>query len=105
MVPNQTNVVYKCTWPFRECLTENNITANIFLGLTTTIFSRVPYVPPLLHNCHEQQLMSKHQKDMDKLKSPDKRNVLIKNTKIIHKYYNKISLQILEAIKYSLKYL
>ena len=42
--------------------------------------------------------MTKHNKDTDKLKSPDIRKILINNTKIIYKYNNKNHLQILEVI-------
>ena len=42
--------------------------------------------------------MTKHNKDTDKLKSPDIRKILINNIKIIHKKNNKNRLQILEAI-------
>ena len=37
---NQTKVVYTFTCPFPECLSENNITANIYIGHTTTTLSR-----------------------------------------------------------------
>ena len=36
----QTNVVYKFTYPFRECFFENNITPNTIIGHTTTTLSR-----------------------------------------------------------------
>ena len=47
--------------------------------------------------------MTNHNKDTDKLKSPDIRKILIKNTKIIYKNY-KNHLQILEAITIKKKY-
>ena len=42
--------------------------------------------------------MTKHNKDTDKLRSPDIRKILINNTKIIYKNNNKNRLQVLEAI-------
>ena len=45
---NQTNVVYKFTGPFREYLSENNITPNTYIGHTTTRLSS-PYVSPIWH--------------------------------------------------------
>ena len=42
--------------------------------------------------------MTKHNKDTDKLKSPDTRKIRINNTKIIYENNNKKRLQILEAI-------
>ena len=41
--------------------------------------------------------MTKHNKDTDKLKSPDIRKILINNTKIIYRN-NKNRLQILESL-------
>ena len=78
----QTNVVYKFTCPFRECLMENNITPNTCIGYTTTtLFGRLTN-----HFCDvstiKQYLRTKHNKDTDKVKSPDIRKILINNTKI-----------------------
>ena len=42
--------------------------------------------------------MTKHNKDTDKLKSPEIRKISINNTKIIYKNNNNNRLQILEAI-------
>ena len=42
--------------------------------------------------------MTKHNKDTDKLKSPDIRKILINNTNVLFKNNNKNCLQILEAI-------
>ena len=42
--------------------------------------------------------MKKHNKDIDKFKSPDIKKISISNTKIIYKNNNKNRLQILEAI-------
>ena len=42
--------------------------------------------------------MTKHYKDIDKIKSPNVRKILINNTKIIYKNNNKDGLQILKAI-------
>ena len=41
--------------------------------------------------------MTKNNKDTDQLRSPDIRNILINNTKIIYKNNNKNRLQVLEA--------
>ena len=42
--------------------------------------------------------MTKHDKDTEKLRSPDIRMIPIKNTKNVYKNNNKNSLQILETI-------
>ena len=42
--------------------------------------------------------MTKHNKDTDKLKSPDIRKILINNSKLMYKNYNKNRLQILKAM-------
>ena len=47
--------------------------------------------------------MTKHDKDTDKLKSTDIRKILINNTKIIYKNYNKNHLQILKAVTIKIK--
>ena len=46
----------------------------------------------------KQHVITKHKEDTDKLKSPDIRNILINNAKIIYKNNKKNRLQILEAI-------
>ena len=80
---NQTNVAYKFTCQFRECLSENNITANAYINHTTTTLSR-----RLTHQFSyvKQHLMTKHNKVTDKLISPDIRKIL--NTKTIYKNSN-----------------
>ena len=47
--------------------------------------------------------MTKHNKNTDKIKSPDTRKILIKNTKIIYKNNNKNRLQILKALTAKIK--
>ena len=42
--------------------------------------------------------MTKHNKDTDKLKSPDTRKILINNTNIVYKNNYETRFQILEAI-------
>ena len=74
------------------------ILPNICFGHTTTTLShRFTY-----HFSHtsaiKQHLMTKHNKDSDKLKSLDIRKILINNTKIIYKNNNKTRLQIVEVI-------
>ena len=78
---NQTYVMYKFTYPFWEYLSENNTTANIYTGHTTTTLS-------CCHTYHlsdisaiKQHLMTKPNKDNDKIKSSDIRKILINNTK------------------------
>ena len=51
----QTNVVYKFSYPFREGLSEKNITANIYIDHTLTTPSR-----RLTYNIIKQHLMTKH---------------------------------------------
>ena len=46
----------------------------------------------------KQYLMTKHNKDTDKLKCPDIGKILINNTKIMYKNNDKNHLQILEVI-------
>ena len=46
----------------------------------------------------KQHLKTKHNKDIDKLKSRDIRKILINNTKIMYKNNYKNRLQILEVI-------
>ena len=95
---NQTNVVYKITYPFRECLSKYNIIANTYIGqITTTLSRRLTYHPSVLSDI-KQHLTTKPNKDTDKLKSPHIRKILINNTKIIYKNNNKNCLKILEAI-------
>ena len=94
----QTNVAYKFTCPFRECFSENNITPNIYIGYTTTTLScRLTYHLTDI-SAIKQHIMTKHNKDTDKLKSPNLRKILINNIKIIYKNNYKERLQILEAI-------
>ena len=82
---NQTNVVYKFTCHFRECLLENDKTPNTCIGHTiTTFFCRL--------TCHLSDISA------IKLKSSDISKILINNAKIIHKNNNTNRLQFLEAI-------
>ena len=46
IVLTQTNVGNKLTCPFQECLSENEITPIIYIGLTTTTHSRRLTLPP-----------------------------------------------------------
>ena len=98
----QTNVVYKFICPFQECLSENNITPNTYIGHTTTTLSCCLTYHPSNISAIKQHLMTKHNKDTDKLKSPDIRKILINNTKNIYKN-NKNHLQIFEAITIKIK--
>ena len=94
----QTNVVYKFTCPFRKLLSENDITHNSYIGHTTTILSRrfTSHLSDI--NALKQHLMTKHNKDIEKHKSPDIRKILINNAKIKYKISNKNRLQILQTI-------
>ena len=44
---NQINVVYKFSYPFQKCLSENNITANTFIGHKNNHTLSLPYILPL----------------------------------------------------------
>ena len=80
---NQTNVVYKFNCP---CLSENNIIANTYISHTTnTLSRRFPCHPSNVR----RYLTTKHNKDTDKLKSPDIKKVLVNKAKIIYKDNNK----------------
>ena len=97
----QTNVVYKFICPFQECLSENNITPNTYIGHTTTTFScRLTFHPSDI-SAIKQHLMTKHNKDTDKLKSSDIRKILINNTKktYIHGAFNKFPDFFVQAFK------
>ena len=76
--------MYEFTYQFRECLSENNITVNTYFGHTTNTLSR---------RWHNHSLMKKHNKEANKLKSPDIRKIVFNNTKIICKNNNKNRLQ------------
>ena len=81
----QTNVLYEFTCPFWESFLENNITPNIYICHTTTTLTRhLTYHLPDISTI-KQPNMTKHNKDNDKLKSPDIRKILINNTKIVYK--------------------
>ena len=90
-------IIYKSTCPFRENLSENNITSNTYIGHTTTTLSgrRTNNLSEI--SAIKQHLITKHNKDTDKLKSPDVKKVLMNNKKIIYKN-NKNRLLILEVI-------
>ena len=93
---NQTNVVYKFTRLFRECLSENNITANNYIGHTaTTLSHRFTYYLSSISTI-KQYLMTKHDKDTDSNPPIKKSKLTIK--KIIYRNNNKKRLHILEAI-------
>ena len=86
---NQTDVVYRFTCIFWECLSENNTTPNTYIGHTiTTLSCHLTYHLSDLSTI-KLHLMTKHNKDTDKLKSPDMRK--INNTKIIYKNNDKNS--------------
>ena len=67
----QTNVVYKFTWPFRECLLENNLKVNTYIGHTTVTLSRRLTYHLSDTSALKQHLMTKYNNDTDKLKSSD----------------------------------
>ena len=94
----QSNVVYRFICPFREYLSENNIIPNTYIGYTTTTLSRRLTYSLFEVSAIKQQIRTKHDKETDKLKSPDIKKILINNTKIIYKNNNINCLQILEAI-------
>ena len=80
------------------CLSENNMKANTYIGHTMTMLScHLTYHLSDI-NALKHHLMTKHNKDTDKLNSSDMIKFLINNTKIIHKNNNKNHLQILKAI-------
>ena len=74
-------IFYDYASPFRECLSENNIKANTYIGHTTTKLScsLTLHLPDI--STIKQHLITKHNKDTDKLKSSDIRKILISNTK------------------------
>ena len=78
----QTNAVYKFTCPLRECFSKNDITPNTYIGHTTTTLSRC-FTYHLSDISAIKQHMTKHNKDPDKLKSPDIRKIPINKTKIV----------------------
>ena len=79
----QTNVVYKFTCTFQECFSENNITPNTYIGCAITFFHCLTYHLSDI-SVIKQHIITNHNKDTDKLKSPDIRKILINNTKIIY---------------------
>ena len=95
--------MYKFTYPFQECLSENSITANTYNGhaITALSYHLIYHLSDI--STIKQHLMTKYKKDTDKLKSPNIRKVLSNNTKIIYKNNNKNHLQILEAITLKIK--
>ena len=84
-----TNIVYKFTYPFRECT---------YIGHTTTTLSRRFTYHLSDMSTIKQHTVTKHNKVTDKLKSPDIRKIFTDHTKIIYKSNNKSRLQILKAI-------
>ena len=79
------NGVCKFTSAFRECLSLNNITANTYVGHTTTTLSH-----PITYHLSDisaikQHLMTKHNKNTYTFKYPDIRKILY----IIQKSYIK----------------
>ena len=97
--------IYICVYicPFWEHLSENNIIANTYIGYTmTTLSHRLTYHLSDI-SAVKKHIMTKHNKDIDKLKSPNIRKILINNTKIIYKSNNKNCLQILKAITIKIK--
>ena len=72
-----------------ECFSENNTTPNTYIGYTTTTHSRRLTNRPYDISAIKQYIMTKHNKDTDKLKSPDIRKIIINNRKIIYKNNNK----------------
>ena len=81
---NKTNVVYKFTYPFQVCLSENKI-FDTYIGHTMTTLSCCLTYHLSDVSAKKQHLMTKHNKDTDQLKSSDIRKILINNTKIIFK--------------------
>ena len=98
IVENKTSSPKLSLIKFRECLSENNITANAYVGYTTTTLSRRLIYHLLDISAIKQHLMTEHDKDIDKLKSIDIKKILINTTKIIYENNNKNRLLILETI-------
>ena len=67
---NEINLVYKFICPLQECLSQNNIKTNTYIGHATTTLSRCLTYQLSDISAIKQHLMTKHNKDTDKLKSP-----------------------------------
>ena len=77
-----------------------NITPNIYISYTTTTLSRRLTNQLSEKSAIKYNEMTEHNKDTDKLKSPDIRQILINNTKIIYKNNYKNSFKIVKSDNY-----
>ena len=80
---NKTNVVYKFTCPFRECLLKNK--NNSYTGYTTTILTRRFTYHLSENSTIKQHLIIKHNKSTNQLTSSDAQKIFTDNTIIIYK--------------------
>ena len=83
---------------FRRCLSENDITSNAYIAHTTTTLSRSLNYHLSDISAIKKHLITKYNKESDKLNSQYMRNILINNTKMINRNNNKSRLQIPQVI-------